>query len=160
MLMGAGAGAVGLAAMEIGLPAATASASEDNSGNNSGSALTGAWLIVHTDTSPDTSSAQSVVTFDDGGALVARDINPPGDAQLGAWRATGDRGFVGTFYDSFSEGPNGPVHIVKVIVKGAVDDDNDKVSGTFTFTITPPPPNFPSSGGTGTFEGTRLVPGS
>ncbi|HEX6392954.1 MAG TPA: hypothetical protein VFZ97_05895 [Acidimicrobiales bacterium] len=157
--MGAGAGAVGLAAMEIGLPAATASASEDSQGN-SGSGVEGAWRIVHTDTTPDTDSAEAIVTFADGGGLVARDINPPGDAQLGAWRATGDRRFVATFFDSFSEGPSGPVHIVKVIVKGTVDDDNDKISGTYTFTITPPPPEFPASGGTGTFEGSRLVAGS
>jgi hypothetical protein len=155
MLMGAGAGAVGLAAVEIGLPAATASASEDKSSPS----LTGGWLIIHRDTSPDQGSdVQAVVTFAAGGALVSRDINPPGDPQLGAWRATDDHGFVGTFYDSFSDNPSGPVSILKVTVKGTEDADNDKISGTFSATITPPPPGAPPI--TGTFEGTRIVPGS
>ena len=155
VLMGAGAGAVGLAA--IGVPATSAAAAE----RESSSGLLGAWLVDHNDTSPDTgNAAQAVVTFDAGGALVSRDINPPGEAQLGGWRATDERGFVATFYDAFSEGPNGPVHVIKVIVTGALDGDNDKISGTFKVFITPAPPGFPPGGGTGTFEGTRIVPGS
>lgn len=155
VLMGAGAGAVGLAA--VGIPATTASAAESEAGPG----LPGAWLITHRDTSPDTDNeAQAITTFAAGGALVGRDINPPGNAQPGAWRATDDHGFVATFFDSFSEGPNGPVHVLKVIVNGALDADKDKISGTFKFTITPPPPDFPPGGGTGTFEGTRIVPGS
>ena len=153
--MGAGAGAVGLAA--VGIPATSAGAQE----NESGSALVGAWLVVHEDTSPDSgNSAQAVITFSAGGALVGRDINPPGDAQLGGWRATDDHDFVATFYDSFSDGPTGPVHIVKVIVHGTLDGDEDKISGTYKFFITPPPPGFPPGGGTGSFEGTRITPGS
>lgn len=155
VLMGAGAGAVGLAGIAV--PATSASAAE----RESSSGLLGAWLVDHQDTSPDVgNSAQAVVTFDAGGALVSRDINPPGDAQLGAWRATDERGFVATFYDSFSDGPNGPVHILKVIVTGTLDGDNDKISGSFKVFITPPPPGFPPGGGTGTFEGTRIVAGS
>ena len=153
VLVAAGAGAVGLAA--VGIPATTAAAAE----NETGSGLPGAWLVNHRDTSPDTGSeAQAVVLFDAGGALVSRDINPPGGAQLGGWRAHGEQGFVATFYDSFADSQNGPVTVVKVIVTGALEDN--KISGTFKVFITPPPPGFPPTGGTGTFEGTRIVPGS
>jgi hypothetical protein len=152
LLMGAGAGAVGLAAIAV--PATSAAADESKSDQG----LTGAWLVTHKDTTPDTDSAQAVVTFATGGALASRDLNPPGDAQLGSWKKTGGHGFVATFYDSFTQGPPDPVHILKVVVTGTRNDD--KISGTFTFTISPPPPGFPTTGGTGTFEGTRIIAGA
>ena len=154
VLLGAGAGTIGLAA--VALPV-TAAAAEDDDGKSR--RLEGAWLVTHTDDGPDPSSAQAVVTLAAGGALVARDINPPGTTQLGAWRKTGGHRFVATFWDSFSEGPDAPVFTVKVIVAGTWS--GDQISGTFSFTVfddTGAP--APGQTGTGTFTGTRIKPGT
>ena len=153
VLMGAGAGTIAFAA--IGLPATAAVA--DDEGHSRG--LEGAWLVTHTDTTPDTQSAQAVVTIAAGGALASRDINPGGSAQLGSWRKTGDHHFVATFWDGFSAGPTGPNLTLKVIVSGTWE--GDKISGTFTFAVFDDK-GSPVAGqsGAGTFNGTRIIAGT
>ncbi|SRR5258706_11710217 len=154
VLMGAGAGTIAAAA--IALPATAAVADDDG---HSQRGLEGAWLITHVDSGPEPSPAQAVVTLAKGGALVGRDINPPGTAQLGAWRKTGGHNFAATFWDAFSEGPDGPNFTVKVIVAGTWN--GDQISGTFTFAVsdatgTP----VPGQAGDGTFAGTRIIAGT
>jgi hypothetical protein len=121
--------------------------------------LEGAWLITHQESGPEPAPVQAVVTLATGGALVARDINPPGTAQLGAWRKTGGHKFTATFWDTASEGPDGPNLTVKIIVNGTWN--GDQISGTFTFAL------FDDTGapladgtGDGTFSGTRIIAGT
>lgn len=153
VLMGAGAGTIGLAV--VALPA-TAALAEDDGHSRRG--LEGAWLITHMESGPEPSPAQAVVTLAAGGALVARDINPPGTAQLGAWRKTGGHNFAATFWDTASEGPDGPNLTVKIIVNGTWN--GDQISGTFAVTI------FDDTGAPvpgavdGTFSGTRIIAGT
>ena len=152
--MGAGAGTIGLAV--VALPA-TAALAEDDGHSRRG--LEGAWLITHMESGPEPSPAQAVVTLATGGALVARDINPPGTAQLGAWRKTGGHNFAATFWDTASEGPDGPNLAVKIIVNGTWN--GDQISGTFAFTIFDDT-GAPVPGATvdGTFSGTRIIAGT
>ena len=152
--MGAGAGTIGLAA--VALPATAAMADDDG---HSRRGLEGAWLVTHQENGPEPAPTQAVVTIATGGALVARDINPPGTAQLGAWRKTRGRNFVATFWDTASEGPDGPNFTVKVGVAGTWH--GDQISGTFTFAL------FDDTGapvadgtGDGTFSGTRIIAGT
>lgn len=152
LLMGAGAGSVALAGLALPTTAASANGgSEDDS-------LEGAWLVTHVD--PTNGSAQSVVTFADGGALASRDINPPGAPQFGAWAKTGDSRFVATFWSGiFGPGPPTgppPTVVLKVIIHGSRKGDH--ITGTDTFQA------FDGSGkllqsGSGTFTGTRITPG-
>lgn len=153
LLMGAGAGSVALAGLALPTTAASANGgSEDDS-------LEGAWLVTHVD--PTNGSAQSVVTFADGGALASRDLNPPGAPQFGAWAKNGDSRFVATFWSGMF-GPGGsptsppPTVVLKVIIHGSRTGDH--ISGTFTdqafdgF-------GHPFQSGSGTFTGTRITPG-
>ena len=152
--MGAGAGTIGLAA--VALPATAAMADDDG---HSRRGLEGAWLVTHQENGPEPAPAQAVLTIATGGALVARDINPPGTAQLGAWRKTRGRNFVATFWDTASEGPDGPNFTVKVIASGTWS--GDQLSGTFTFALfddTGAP--LPDGTGDGTFSGTRIIAGT
>jgi hypothetical protein len=147
LLIGAGAGTIGLAA--IGLPATAAAADEEDSRG-----LEGGWLITHKDPNE---SAQAVITFAAGGAVASRDINPPRSAQLGSWRKTGDHHFTATFWDGFSAGPTGPNLTLKVIIKGTWE--KDQISGTFTFALFAAD-GSPVQSGAGTFQGTRITAGA
>jgi hypothetical protein len=154
LLMGAGVGTLAIAA--VGLSATPAAASEDHGE----SGVEGGWLVMHNNP-PDTAEiVKTVATFSEGGATSSRDINPPGPAQFGSWKSTGEHGFVSTLWsgDADPTNPNN-IFVIKVIVTGTQDDE-DRISGAFSFVVFDKDNNQVDSGAGGTFHGTRIKAGA
>ncbi len=149
MLIGAGIGTAGLAALAV---PGSASASE----NGSGDRLLGGWSVTRSDPSTP-SPVHGTATFAAGGAFAFHDINPPGTPFLGTWAWIDDRHFGATMWTGAMDPSTTPptIETEKVTITGRLDEDGDRIAGSYVGTA------FDASGtelGTtnGTFQGTSI----
>jgi hypothetical protein len=144
------AGAAG-AAMVGGLALTSSAQADDGHGG-----VEGSWMITHRDDpGGDPTEVKGVVSFAAGGALLNVDIAPPGPAAAGAWEETGSGAFKATFWIGFpGMAPDQPAVTVRVRPRGKVDDD--KISGTYTFTGWNAATGESMQSGTGMFWGERI----
>jgi hypothetical protein len=144
-----GAGAVGAVALAGVAGASPASASE------SGAGPTGSWLITHEDDPKGSGpTTMGIASFAAGGVLINHDIAPAGPPGTGTWVGQGEDRFKGTFWtgEPGDQGPGSPGVIVKVQIRGRVREN--KISGTYRFSVTDPAGAVMASG-TGKFSGHR-----
>lgn len=145
------AGAAAFAGLAISEPA------QANEGSNGRNAVVGSWIVTHTDNPPgDPTPGKGVVTLGPGGILENVEISPAGGVGAGAWTSTGGRRFRAVFLTGGGgQTPNDPAVIVEVRPRGRVTED-DKISGTYTLTVSNAATGAVLASGTGKFDGTRL----
>ena len=145
VLTAAGAGVVAVAGLGGNAAAATA-------GSGHGRRFSGGWLVVRTNEgSP--GEIRTVLTFADGGAFLALDIDPAASPLAGSWAPTGHHEFAATFWGSVTD-PTGPASgTVRVKATGSVQDD--RISGSYTFRAIV---EGQEQTGSGAFRGTRINP--
>jgi hypothetical protein len=94
-----------------------------------------------------------VLTFADGGAFLALDIDPAAPPLAGSWKSEDHHGFVATFWGSVTDPQGASVGIVRVKATGRVH--GERVSGSYTFRASVQGQN---QTGSGSFRGTRIDP--
>jgi hypothetical protein len=147
VLTAAGAGLV--AAAGLGGTAAAAPARSHSSDGDDDS-IAGGWMIIRTD-SGSTTPVRTVVTFADGGAAMALDIDPGSPPLAGSWEAEEDDSLKVTFWGTATDESGRGVGIVRVRVTGHVD--GHRIAGTYRVRATVQGQN---QTGTGSFRGTRI----
>ena len=111
--------------------------------------LSGSWLVnVHNDTGAE---SVSVLSFAAGDVCVVHDISPAGPPFTGTWRSHRHDSFRATVLTGTpGDGPGSPGAVIELKLRGAVR--HDRVSGSFTFTVTGPD-GTELDRGSGTFDG-------
>jgi hypothetical protein len=149
VLLGVGAATGGLAMSGLAM-AEPAAASEGNQ-------LSGSYLVTRRDNPPgDPNPALFVLSLAGGGVLISNDISPIGLVGTGSWKRAGSHRFSGTFWGGgASDGPNG-AFTVRVHARGQVDDN--RIRGTYRYTVFDPTGTKSQAEGSGSFKGRRIEP--
>jgi hypothetical protein len=151
VLRGAGVAAGGIAVGSVGLasPAMASASSDDEQG------LAGSWRIMRQDEG-NPQRVTTVLSFTDGGVTISHDISPAGPPFTGAWRELEDDRFRAVFWSGFpGEDFESPGPTARVRARGRVTDD--RIAGSYTFTVFAPGSDEVLESGSGTFQGFRIV---
>ena len=147
VLTATGAGLV--AAAGLGGTAAAAT-TRSRSHDEDGDSVAGGWMILRTD-SGSTTPVRTVVTFADGGAALALDIDPGAPPLAGSWEAEHHDVVKVTFWGTATDDSGNSVGVVRVRVTGHVD--GRRIAGTYRVRAFV---GGQTQSGTGSFHGTRI----
>jgi hypothetical protein len=147
VLRGAGVAAGGAAIGTLGFAQPAAASGSDE--------VEGSWRVTRQDEGDDTKYT-TVLSFAEGDVALARDISPAGPPLTGAWDDREDDRFRATLWGGFpgEGGPGSAGPTIRVRLRGKADDD--RISGSYTFTVFAPNSEDELESGTGTFRGWRI----
>lgn len=149
VLRGATVLAGGAAAAGVGL-AQPASADDTEAARRH--SIVGNWMVRRTNA--DGSVTRTVASFAAGGVHLTNDISPTGPLYTGTWRQEGDATRAVLWAGFPGETPGSPGPTVQVKVRGRVRDD--RIDGTFTFTLFAPDGDTVLQRGSGSYRGFRI----
>jgi hypothetical protein len=126
-------------------------AAQDASSDSAAHPVVGAWRLFDTAVPED---PPSIVTFHADGTFFELTID--GSINVGAWEATGERSFAGTFIQQFGSEEEG-AFTVTICAAGEVDASGDAFTATYTLELTLPDGTKTGEHGPGFAEATRIA---